>query len=238
MGGVAAAMVGTDTSGSRSLAGASRCSSPTRSRRRCRHHRECSGGGQGPSLGPEFGSLVNRYYDPTTAQFLSQDPLVAVTGQPYQYAGDDPVNESDPGGLDWDVGGGRVLPSGGDFPYAPPRGTQDQPQRVRATPDFVDKRGRIWQWDTTHGDHWDVQDAHGKGYTRVAPDGSVLSASSVPCPSGSAPGFQPVNLTPSLGGVPGIQINGSSGGFAVAGAIAVIGGFVAANPEVLLIFAF
>ncbi len=43
--------------------------------------------------------LVNRYYDPTTAQFLSIDPLVAVTGEPYQYAGDDPVNGSDPSGL-------------------------------------------------------------------------------------------------------------------------------------------
>ncbi|MGA8725428.1 MAG: RHS repeat-associated core domain-containing protein [Acidimicrobiales bacterium] len=43
--------------------------------------------------------LVNRYYDPTTAQFLSIDPLVAETGQSYQYAGDDPVNASDPSGL-------------------------------------------------------------------------------------------------------------------------------------------
>ena len=38
--------------------------------------------------------LINRYYDPSTAQFLSIDPLVASTGQPYQYAGDDPVNEA------------------------------------------------------------------------------------------------------------------------------------------------
>ena len=45
------------------------------------------------------GHLINRYYDPTTAQFLSIDPLVASTGQPYQYAGDDPVNTSDPSGL-------------------------------------------------------------------------------------------------------------------------------------------
>jgi RHS repeat-associated protein len=43
--------------------------------------------------------LVNRYYDPTTAQFLSVDPLVAETGQPFAYAGDDPVNGSDPSGL-------------------------------------------------------------------------------------------------------------------------------------------
>ncbi|MDA8357495.1 MAG: RHS repeat-associated core domain-containing protein [Actinomycetota bacterium] len=43
--------------------------------------------------------LVNRYYDPATAQFLSVDPLVGITGQPYAYAGDDPVNASDPSGL-------------------------------------------------------------------------------------------------------------------------------------------
>ena len=40
-----------------------------------------------------------RYYDPTTGQFLSVDPLVAATNQPYQYAEDDPANESDPTGL-------------------------------------------------------------------------------------------------------------------------------------------
>jgi len=43
--------------------------------------------------------LVNRYYDPSTGQFLSVDPLVGVTDQPYQYVGGDPVNGSDPLGL-------------------------------------------------------------------------------------------------------------------------------------------
>jgi RHS repeat-associated protein len=41
---------------------------------------------------------IDRYYDPATGQFLSVDPDVAVTGQPYAYAGADPVNESDPSG--------------------------------------------------------------------------------------------------------------------------------------------
>jgi hypothetical protein len=44
-------------------------------------------------------SVVNRYYDPTTGQFVSVDPLVDLTGQPYVYAGDDPVDGSDPWGL-------------------------------------------------------------------------------------------------------------------------------------------
>jgi hypothetical protein len=44
--------------------------------------------------------LVGRYYDPATGQFLSVDPLVDETGQPYAYADDDPVNGVDPNGLD------------------------------------------------------------------------------------------------------------------------------------------
>ena len=43
--------------------------------------------------------LRNRVYDPATAQFLSVDPLDAITGERYSYAGDNPVNESDPTGL-------------------------------------------------------------------------------------------------------------------------------------------
>jgi RHS repeat-associated protein len=40
-----------------------------------------------------------RTYDPATAQFLTQDPLEAITGEPYSYAGDNPPNHSDPTGL-------------------------------------------------------------------------------------------------------------------------------------------
>jgi RHS repeat-associated protein len=43
--------------------------------------------------------LVERYYDPATGQFLTVDPLVDETGQPYAYTGDDPVNGTDPLGL-------------------------------------------------------------------------------------------------------------------------------------------
>jgi hypothetical protein len=38
---------------------------------------------------------VGRYYDPATGQFLSVDPDVTETGQPYAYAVDDPVNATD-----------------------------------------------------------------------------------------------------------------------------------------------
>ncbi|HEV3319323.1 MAG TPA: DUF6531 domain-containing protein [Solirubrobacteraceae bacterium] len=40
-----------------------------------------------------------RVYDSTTAQFLTVDPLVGQTHAPYYYAGDNPINESDPTGL-------------------------------------------------------------------------------------------------------------------------------------------
>jgi RHS repeat-associated protein len=44
--------------------------------------------------------LRARYYDPTTCQFLSQDPAVVVSRQPYAYAGGQPTNSTDPTGLD------------------------------------------------------------------------------------------------------------------------------------------
>ena len=42
---------------------------------------------------------INRYYDPSTDQFLSVDPDVQTTDQPYVYTGDDPLNRTDPLGL-------------------------------------------------------------------------------------------------------------------------------------------
>ena len=50
-----------------------------------------------PALGAIY--LVNRYYDPTTAQFVSVDPDLAQTDQAYVYVTDDPVNGTDPTGL-------------------------------------------------------------------------------------------------------------------------------------------
>ena len=41
---------------------------------------------------------IARYYDPTTGQFLTVDPLVDQTEQPYQYTSDDPVDGTDPSG--------------------------------------------------------------------------------------------------------------------------------------------
>jgi RHS repeat-associated protein len=46
-----------------------------------------------------------RVYDPSTGQFLTRDPLAAISGEPYSYAGDNPVNESDPTGLIFGIPG-------------------------------------------------------------------------------------------------------------------------------------
>lgn len=43
--------------------------------------------------------LLNRYYDPTVGQFLSIDPEVKTTLQPYAYTQGNPVSQTDPTGL-------------------------------------------------------------------------------------------------------------------------------------------
>lgn len=43
--------------------------------------------------------LRARYYDPATAQFLTVDPALPTTHQPYVYAADNPLNLTDPTGL-------------------------------------------------------------------------------------------------------------------------------------------
>lgn len=54
----------------------------------------------GEQTDPESGLqyLRARYYDPATGQFLTRDPLVDQTGQPYAYADGNPTNNTDPTG--------------------------------------------------------------------------------------------------------------------------------------------
>jgi RHS repeat-associated protein len=46
-----------------------------------------------------FTNMRARWYDNQTGSFTSVDPMLAQTGQPYSYAGNDPVNQTDPSGL-------------------------------------------------------------------------------------------------------------------------------------------
>jgi RHS repeat-associated protein len=50
-----------------------------------------------PESGLQY--LRSRYYDPSVEQFLSVDPLASVTGEPYSYTGDAPLDGVDPLGL-------------------------------------------------------------------------------------------------------------------------------------------
>jgi trimeric autotransporter adhesin len=45
--------------------------------------------------------LLNRYYNPALGQFISVDPAITETLQPYAYADGDPVSLTDPTGLGW-----------------------------------------------------------------------------------------------------------------------------------------
>jgi RHS repeat-associated protein len=66
-----------------------------------------------PDTSTELIYLRARELDPTTApQFLTVDPQAATTGEPYTYAGDNPLNADDPGGLNSHGGCGHV---GGNF---------------------------------------------------------------------------------------------------------------------------
>ena len=56
--------------------------------------------GQAEDVGSGLTYLNNRYYDPSIGEFISVDPLVSKTGDPYLYANGNPTTLSDPNGLD------------------------------------------------------------------------------------------------------------------------------------------
>ncbi len=49
--------------------------------------------------GKAVGTVLARYYDPATGQFLTVDSKVATTLSAYEYVGGNPLNEGDPSGL-------------------------------------------------------------------------------------------------------------------------------------------
>ncbi len=62
------------------------------------------------SFGPTCS--INRYYDPSTDSFISVDPDVQSTYQPYVFVNDDPLNGTDPLGLS----GQEILNEAGQAP--------------------------------------------------------------------------------------------------------------------------
>jgi RHS repeat-associated protein len=69
--------------------------------------------------------LRARVYDPATGQFLTRDPIEALTRQPYSYAGDNPPRSSDPSGLE-------EIREPCVWPCAPPTGCNHSAKRFSA----------------------------------------------------------------------------------------------------------
>jgi RHS repeat-associated protein len=73
-------------------------------------------GGSYTDLDTGFIFLPARVYDPPSAQFLTIDPMVGRTRQPYAFAAGDPLGFSDPSGMDptirWGTGPGRNVLAG------------------------------------------------------------------------------------------------------------------------------
>jgi RHS repeat-associated protein len=61
--------------------------------------------------------LRARFYDPGTAQFITHDPLAALTSAPYSFAKSNPLLYSDPSGLACSVGVGKSGPV--EYPILP-----------------------------------------------------------------------------------------------------------------------
>ena len=78
--------------------------------------------------------LIDRYYDPSTDQFLSVDPDVSLTDQPYVFVNDDPLNAGDALGtvaVPFE-GGGCVIDCGHvtTFQFPTAQGTNQPPTTV------------------------------------------------------------------------------------------------------------
>jgi RHS repeat-associated protein len=96
-------------------------------------------GYDGQYTSPDTGLIYMRarVYDPATAQFLSVDPLVAESRMPYAYAGDNPVNASDPRGLLCGLDFIEAGPSCSEIGQAIGEGAKAVGQGLEATEHFV-----------------------------------------------------------------------------------------------------
>ena len=141
--------------------------------------------------------LRARHYDPTTGQFLTRDPIEAITADPYGYAATNPISYVDPTGYapsqndqgppssqeylqeqnkpDWVVSGHRLPRRGVDRSYVPPKTGHGKPVKVSGERyGWIDCDDNIWEWakDQHAGPHWDVQHPDGSR-TNVTEDGVV-----------------------------------------------------------------
>ena len=95
-----------------------------------------------------------REYDPSTAQFLTVDPLEMYTGEPYGYAGDNPLNYGDPRGLAGEsIGEAPSCPPGICFPFP---NTKETERAIEAAKELGHEIGhgieRVWNEVTGEGE--------------------------------------------------------------------------------------
>jgi RHS repeat-associated protein len=98
--------------------------------------------------------LRNRTYDATTAQFLTVDPLEMCTGEPYGYAGDNPLNYGDPRGLAGEsIGEDPSCPPGICFPFP---NTKETERAIEAAKELGHEIGHgiesVWNEVTGEGE--------------------------------------------------------------------------------------
>jgi RHS repeat-associated protein len=111
--------------------------------------------------------LRARYYDPSTAQFLSVDPLVDSTGSPYGYTDGNPLQFVDPLGLDmWDDIGNWAAGFGDTVTFGGTRWVREQ----MGTNDVVDTCSVFYQWGGYGGTAAQVGLAVATGGASVAYD--------------------------------------------------------------------
>jgi hypothetical protein len=111
------------------------------------------------------------YSDPTGfAPFDTGELIGAAKGKPHQEHAKPPRRKHfDPPRPD-EGGNKKWLPTGGDYPYVPPRSKSGTipTDRDGGHPDIS---GQSWQWDPIK-EEWDVQDRKG-GHTNINPGGQV-----------------------------------------------------------------
>jgi RHS repeat-associated protein len=118
--------------------------------------------------------LRARTYDPATAQFLSVDPMVGATGEPYGYAAENPVNLVDPSGLE---------PNDGSCPCPPCLGDGFVPQLPDVLATTHQVPGPRWQLNLGEylpaPDWWDIGAGALQGAifgSALGPGGAVIGA--------------------------------------------------------------
>jgi len=162
--------------------------------------------------------LRARYYDPTTGQFLTVDPLTAATGARYAYAAGNPITRADPSGLmEINDGASGYVAAIGDFwtsNSAPPRAPDYYTLCGGASPFIVIPSARLTVTSSGHI-HVTLSDGLGIPGANAQVGAGWIDSSEKPSSceidtfiddvSASANGFVPVWPAPGVFGVgPGV----------------------------------